>query len=40
MRLVVRFMKPYWALCAVTTVLLLVDVVGARWSFPHSPRSC
>ena len=22
-------MKPYWALCAVTTVLLLVDVVGA-----------
>ena len=29
MRLVARFMKPYWALCAVTTVLLLVDVVGA-----------
>ena len=29
MRLVARFMKPYWVLCAVTTVLLLVDVVGA-----------
>ena len=29
MRLVARFMKPYWALCAVPPVLLLVDVVGA-----------
>ena len=29
MRLVARFMKPYWVLCAVTTVLLLGDVVGA-----------
>lgn len=29
MRLVVRFMKPYWGLFAVTTVLLFADVIGA-----------
>lgn len=29
MRLVVRFMKPYWGLFAVTTILLFADVVGA-----------
>ena len=29
MRLVVRFMKPYWGLFAVTVVLLFFDVIGA-----------
>ena len=29
MKLILRFLKPHWKLCAVTIVLLIVDVAGA-----------
>ena len=29
MKFILRFLKPHWKLCAVTTLLLIVDVSGA-----------
>ena len=29
MRLVIRFLKPYWALFTITTILMFADVIGA-----------
>ena len=29
MNLILRFLKPHWKLCAVTIILLIVDVAGA-----------
>ena len=29
MKLILRFLKPHWKLCAVTILLLIVDVAGA-----------
>lgn len=29
MKLILRFLKPHWKLCALTIILLIVDVAGA-----------